>query len=103
MRIHIFDTNNKIGGEVEVAGWVHTRRDHGKLIFIDLRDRTGLLQVVFAPDDKKMHELADKLRPEWVIRVKGKVAKRPDKMVNPEIETGEVEVQPKEREIISEA
>ena len=56
-----------------VAGWVQVRRDHGKLIFIDLRDRSGVLQVVFAPDDKELHARADKLRSEWVVGIRGLV------------------------------
>ncbi|MDP3954381.1 MAG: aspartate--tRNA ligase [bacterium] len=103
MRTLIIDTKNKAEQEVEVAGWIHTRRDHGKLIFVDLRDRSGLLQVVFAPNDKEMHALANTLRSEWVVKITGKISKRPEKMVNPEIETGTVELQPTKLEIISEA
>ncbi|MDP3953917.1 MAG: aspartate--tRNA ligase [bacterium] len=103
MRTLIVDTKNKAEQEVEVAGWIHTRRDHGKLIFVDLRDRSGLLQVVFAPNDKEMHELANTLRNEWVVRITGKITERPEKMVNPEIETGTVELQPTKLEIVSEA
>src|SRR3989344_4574489 len=103
MRIPITDTSNNTNKEVEVAGWVHARRNRGKLICIDLRDRSGLLQVVFAPNDKELHATADRLRPEWVVRITGNVATRPEKMINPEIETGKVELQPTKLEIISEA
>jgi aspartyl-tRNA synthetase len=102
MRIFIDSIKDKLGETVELAGWVHTRRDHGKLIFIDLRDRSGLVQMVFTPKDAS-YENAQKLRPEWVVRVKGIVAARPEKMINPDIPTGQVEVQPQELEILSEA
>ena len=79
--------------DVVLCGWVAARRDHGKLIFIDIRDRYGITQVVFVPSvSKQAHELAQKLGPEFVIRVSGKVAVRPEKMINPDIATGEVEL-----------
>jgi len=82
-----------IDREVTLAGWVNTRRDHGNLIFIDLRDRWGVTQVVFNPDHvKEVHKLAEGLRTEFVIRVKGKVQKRPDGTTNNKIATGEIEV-----------
>ncbi len=86
-RIWAVDMPRKIGEEVRVAGWVHSRRDHGKLIFIDLRDRTGILQVVFSLKDAELHKLADTLRPEWVIEVKGKIAERPKGRENPKLAT----------------
>ncbi len=79
-----------------VAGWVQVRRDHGKLIFIDLRDRSGVLQVVFAPDDKELHARADKLRSEWVVGIRGLVKERPSGMQNKNIATGTVEMQAQE-------
>ncbi len=82
-----------VGSVITVAGWVHTRRDHGNLIFIDLRDRSGLLQVVFNPENSAAaHELAGSLRSEWVIQVTGKLEARLDGAENPELETGEVEL-----------
>jgi len=82
-----------VGSVITVAGWVHTRRDHGNLIFIDLRDRSGLLQVVFNPENSAAaHELAGSLRSEWVIKVTGKLEARLDGAENPELETGEVEL-----------
>lgn len=81
-------------------GWVNVRRDHGKLIFIDLRDYTGLVQVVFLKD---LYEQANRLRNEWVVKIIGQVNARPANMVNPNIETGKVEIQAKKLEIISEA
>ncbi|MBI2450755.1 MAG: aspartate--tRNA ligase [Parcubacteria group bacterium] len=83
---------NKIGQSVILAGWVNVRRDHGKIIFIDLRDRFGLCQLVFIPKNKELYQEADKLRSEWVIEVEGVVNQRPKGMENPKIETGELEV-----------
>jgi aspartyl-tRNA synthetase len=81
-----------IGREVALCGWVHRRRDHGGVIFIDLRDREGLVQVVCDPDSPETFKTADRLRAEYVIRVEGKVRERPAGTVNPELATGEVEV-----------
>ncbi|MCD4779600.1 MAG: aspartate--tRNA ligase [Candidatus Omnitrophica bacterium] len=90
--------------EVVLSGWVHARRDHGKLIFIDIRDRYGLTQVVFIPSVcKEAHTLAQKLGPEFVIRVKGKVSVRPDKMVNPDLATGAVELCAEGLDILNES
>lgn len=102
-RTNISETKNKIGESVELFGWVHNRRDHGKIIFIDLRDRSGLAQIVFTPNDKEMYETAEKLRSEWVLKIVGKVAERPAAMVNKEIETGEIEIQPESLEVLAEA
>jgi aspartyl-tRNA synthetase len=82
-----------VGEEVRVAGWVHRRRDHGGLIFIDLRDREGLLQLVLHPEDaKEAHEEARALRAEDVISAVGKVVRREEGTVNPDLPTGEVEL-----------
>ena len=86
---------------VEVAGWIHRRRDHGGVIFVDLRDREGLLQIVFDPDDPAMFEQAERLRSEFVIRVRGRVRARPEGTVNPDLPTGEVEVLAGELEILN--
>jgi len=91
------------GKEVELYGWVDNRRDHGKLIFIDLRDRSGIAQVVFNPNNEELHKRAQSLRPEWVIKVKGIVQKRPSGMANPKIITGNQEVVATELEIITQA
>ena len=82
-----------VGEEVTLAGWVHRRRDHGGLVFIDLRDRDGLVQVVFNPEiSKDTHQIADKLRNEYVLQVSGEVAKRPPGTENPNLSTGDIEV-----------
>ncbi|MFQ5685922.1 MAG: aspartate--tRNA ligase [Candidatus Scalindua sp.] len=81
------------GSEVTLSGWVDTRRDHGGVIFIDIRDRYGKTQVVFNPEhNAEAHKEASCLRSEYVIAVKGKVNERPDDMINPKLETGEIEV-----------
>lgn len=103
MRTNILDTKNKVGEEVELFGWVQSRRDHGKIIFIDLRDRSSLAQVVFVPGDAELYRRAETLRSEWVVKITGQVAKRPEKMVNKEIPTGEVEIQPTKLEILNES
>ena len=83
-------------------GWVENRRDHGGLIFIDLRDREGLTQVVFDPQtDAKTHELAGHLRNEWVMAVKGKIEPRPKGMANPNLKTGEIELRVSDFEVLS--
>ncbi|MCL5091029.1 MAG: aspartate--tRNA(Asn) ligase [Patescibacteria group bacterium] len=92
------ETPQKIGQEITLQGWVNTRRDHGKIIFIDLRDRTGLVQVVFV-DAKD----AKDLRPEWVVEIKGLVKERPEKLINPKLPTGKVEVEAKEIKVLAKA
>ncbi len=82
-----------VGSLITVAGWVHRRRDHGNLIFIDLRDRSGLLQVVFNPEySEAAHELAGSLRSEWVVQITGKIVRRLPGAENPELPTGTVEL-----------
>lgn len=82
-----------VGSQITVAGWVHRRRDHGNLIFIDLRDRSGLLQVVFNPEySEKAHDLAGSLRSEWVVQITGKVVSRLPGAENPELPTGMIEL-----------
>jgi len=92
------------GKEVTLMGWVHRRRDHGGLIFVDLRDREGIVQVVFNPEvSEAAHRKAHRLRNEYVIAVKGKVAIRPEGTENPKIPTGEIEVMAEELKILNEA
>ena len=99
-RTHISEVKDLVGQPVNLYGWVATRRDHGKLIFIDFRDRSGIVQVVFTPSSKD-HAVASELRSEWVLNIKGQVKVRPEKMVNPEIETGKVEIEPEEIEVLN--
>jgi len=90
--------------EVTLCGWVGARRDHGKLIFIDVRDRYGFTQVVFVPTvSSEAHVVAQKLGPEFVIKITGKVVVRPDKMANKDVATGEVEVCAEKLEILNES
>jgi len=102
-RTAIEEVVKKAGKKVVVSGWVHSRRDHGKIIFIDLRDRTGLLQVVFEPSNKEAYKLANELRPEFVVKIEGTINKRPAKLVNDKIATGTVEMAGEELEILNEA
>ena len=81
-----------IGEEIAVTGWVHRRRDHGGVIFVDLRDREGLLQIVFDPDRPEIFAEAERIRGEYVLAVKGKVRERPEGTINPNMPTGKVEV-----------
>jgi aspartyl-tRNA synthetase len=95
----------RVDTEARVAGWVHRRRDHGGLIFIDLRDRTGLVQLVFHPDTSgaDLFELAHKLRAEDVLSAAGTVVRRSQETVNPDLPTGEFELEAAEAELLSDA
>jgi aspartyl-tRNA synthetase len=93
-------TGADIGKEVVLFGWVHNFRDHGGAVFIDLRDREGLTQVVFEPDTKEAHDLAAAVRSEWCIGIRGKVASR-GKNVNPNLKTGEIEVRGTELQVFN--
>jgi len=97
-RALVSQTPQKVGQEVLIKGWVNTRRDHGKITFIDLCDRTGLVQVVFAGIEK-----VKQLRPQWVVEIRGIVKKRPQSMVKPELATGKIEVAAKELKILAPA
>jgi aspartyl-tRNA synthetase len=94
MRSHYCGEVNELltGQQATVVGWVHRRRDHGGVIFIDLRDREGLLQIVCNPDDAEMFALAESLRSEYVLQVEGEVRRRPEGTANPSLATGEVEL-----------
>ncbi len=109
-RTFIKDTIKYIGETKKICGWVNTIRSHGKIIFFDLRDRSGLAQIVFAPkkqtsdgasQSSKLYELAQKVRPEWVIEIVGTINKRPKGMVNPKIPTGEIELLAEDLKILS--
>ena len=91
----------QVGEEVHVCGWVHRRRDHGGVIFLDLRDRTGIVQVVFDPDTQESFANADSVRNEFVLLAKGKVRPRPEGTVNSDMATGEIEVLGKDLEILN--
>src|SRR6202048_3403611 len=90
-----------IGQEVTVAGWVNRRRDHGGVIFVDLRDREGLLQIVFDPDAAAIFKEAERLRSEFVVKVKGRVRERPAGTVNPNLASGRVELLAQELELLN--
>lgn len=93
-----------VGQEVILNGWVHRRRDHGGLIFIDLRDRSGIIQVVFSPEvSKEAFAKAEEVRNEFVLAIKGKVQARPEGTVNPNLKTGEIEIYATELRILNRA
>jgi aspartyl-tRNA synthetase len=104
MRLLSSELTEHIDEQVTVKGWVHVRRDHGKLIFIDLRDRAGLVQVVFwGGGDQELFAKAESLRPEFVISVTGKVQKRGEKQINPNIPSGTIELAAESFEILAES
>ena len=105
MRTHMCgEVNKKILGEkVALCGWVHRRRDHGGVIFIDLRDREGLVQVVFNPDAAETFAIAESVRSEYVLRVEGTVRDRLEGTVNPNMKTGEIEVLVNHIEVLNES
>jgi aspartyl-tRNA synthetase len=102
-RTYIKDLSGHTGEEVSISGWVDIRRDHGKLIFIDLRDMTGKIQSVALPNNKEAHEVANKVRPEWVIRAQGIINKRPEKTITKDEINGAIELELKKIEILNEA
>ena len=96
--------SQNVGDSVSLAGWVHRRRDHGSLIFVDLRDREGLVQVVFNPDlAPQAHFVAEQLRNEWVVQVAGTVRARPEGTENRDLPTGEIEVEAREVTVLNES
>lgn len=92
-RIKIKDLHDYVDEEVVIAGWVHSRRDHGKLIFIDLRDDSGIVQMVVLPNHEEAHGKAEEVRDEWVVKISGKINKRPERMVNADEPNGDIEVE----------
>lgn len=96
-------TREQLDTEVSFCGWVHRRRDHGGVIFIDLRDHTGLVQIVFDPDREETFSRAEEVRNEFVLRVTGKVRNRPEGTINPDMTTGEIEVLGYQIEILNRA
>jgi aspartyl-tRNA synthetase len=105
MRSHYCGQVNEslIGQEVTLCGWVHRRRDHGGVIFVDLRDREGLVQLVFAPEVHDVFALAERIRGEYVLKAVGKVRARPAGTVNPDLATGKIEVDVRALEILNSA
>ena len=93
----------RVGTEARLAGWVHRRRDHGGLVFIDLRDRTGIVQLVFHPEEGEAFELAHRLRAEDVLTVTGEVVRRSEETVNPDLPTGEQELRIAAAELLADA
>ncbi len=102
-RIPISELKGRIGETVSVAGWVHARRDHGKLIFLDVRDESGLMQAVVSPQHEAAHAAASSIRSEWVVALIGLVKKRPEKMVNPDVPNGDIELEITAIEVLNEA
>jgi len=94
---------DNVGDKVELSGWVNRRRDHGGLIFIDLRDRNGLVQIVVNPEEEKVFKVAERIRDEYVLSVEGEVSMRPEGTINPKLSTGKVEVIAKNISILSAA
>jgi len=105
MRTHLCNELRRdgIGEEATVCGWVHRRRDHGGVIFIDLRDRSGLLQVVFHPEQEAIFADAHRLRSEWVLKVSGVLRERPEGTRNPDLPSGEVELEAHSLEVMNQA
>lgn len=104
MRILISETVHKINEKVEVKGWIHLRRDHGKLIFLTLRDRSGFIQIVVnAKVSQSAYETAKELRSEFVVKIEGIVKKRPENAIDKTLQTGTVEVEAVEIQILSKA
>ena len=108
-RTYIKDLKDHVGKEVSISGWIDVRRDHGKLIFVDIRDMSGKIQAVALPNNKNAHEMANKVRSEWIIKANGLINKRPEKMVSKNKNTGEIEqngdieLELKQIEILNEA
>jgi len=101
MRTLAQDTVKQTGKTVTLQGWVNTRRDHGGLIFVDLRDHTGITQLVMQPDNAEMFQLAEQLRDEFVIEATGVVAERAEELKNPHIATGSIEVKVEELKVLN--
>ncbi|MDZ4284734.1 MAG: amino acid--tRNA ligase-related protein [Patescibacteria group bacterium] len=99
----LYDLHANAGHEVTIACWVNVRRDHGKLIFLDLRDESGVVQAVVSPQHEAAHATASAIRSEWVIAFTGLVKKRPEKMVNPDVPNGDIELEITAIEVLNEA
>ncbi len=97
------ETPNLVGKKIKLSGWVHTRRDHGKLIFIDLRDRSGIIQTVIIPDKKEAYKGAKDVKDEYVIEIEGLVKKRPGSAVNENNPTGKIEIEVEKLIVLNES
>ena len=107
-RILTSQTPSQKGNTVKIAGWVETRRDHGKIVFFDVRDQKGLVQVVLSPqsgfaDAGQAYEAAGAVRPEWIVEIEGMVQERPEKLKNPNLATGDVEIVATKLTVLAEA
>jgi aspartyl-tRNA synthetase len=102
-RTYIGELNKKVGEEVKICGWVDVRRDHGKLIFIDLRDMSGKVQMVALPNHDEAHTSANTVRSEWVVEVTGKINARPERMINKDEVNGAVEIEMLTLTVLNEA
>ena len=96
-------TKEHLGKDVSICGWVHRRRDHGGVIFLDIRDLEGICQAVIDPSNEEAFSLADKCRSEFVIQIKGSVRERPEGTVNSKMKTGEIEIEVSELEVLNSA
>jgi aspartyl-tRNA synthetase len=101
----IIATTDLVGQEVDIVGWVDTKRDHGKIAFIDLRDRTSKVQVVLVPAslDEESKSLMSEIRPEWVLKIHGLVKARPERLINPDLATGAIEIEALSIEVLNTA
>lgn len=99
----ILDCKKKVGEKVKICGWVQTRRDHGKIIFLDILDRSGVIQVVFSHTTSGFTPDVANLHSQDVVCLEGEISKRPEKLVNPNLETGEIEIQAEKIEVLSKA
>lgn len=102
-RTYIGELGKRVGEEVTIKGWVDVRRDQGKLIFLDFRDMSGTVQGVILPNAKEAHEVGSKVRSEWVVEVRGKINKRPEKNIQKEKQNGEIELEILSITILNEA
>jgi aspartyl-tRNA synthetase len=102
-RIYTKDLHEHIGKEILLKGWVDGRRDHGKLVFLDLRDMSGKVQMVALPNHEEAHKTAQEVRPEWVIEVVGQVNSRPERMVNKDEANGDIEIEVLKLHVLNEA
>lgn len=102
-RIYIKDLKNHIGTEVTVSGWIDVRRDQGKMVFLDLRDMSGRVQAVVLPNHTEALEVAQRVRPEWVVSVRAQVNKRPERNMKPGVLNGELELEVLGIEVLNEA